>query len=292
MLTLRVSRSDIMALLMVLLVPMVLMGQVPAEESPWTVEPWPADNASVGLSPEGIDLSQYREFIREGPATDGFQAFNLSGSEPSVLLALGMAIPWSMYQPPGPGPQLWIGGGDSWAQYAALPQNGFLELIAFSSRGGQARLSRFTSSGSSGENYSLAAGYQKMTVHMAIPGRTLLLLEVDGQPGNAVIADVISADAGSEARRSLPEEVLKFSPENAVVKIVSEGVLGYDVYVDGVYNRNEGSDGAVDGTAILPVKGNKIHTIAVVLRGDFGTIPFRREFNREFKSGNLYTLRL
>jgi len=284
-LKLSVSYLAVLALLL-------MSGQGLTEESPWTVEPLTEDNASSGQALEGIDILPYREFIRDGPASEVFEGFDPSGSEPSLLVASGMAIPWGTYRPLVQGPQLWIEGMDSWAQHVALPQDGFLDLIAFSSREGQVVLSTFSSTGISRNSYSLAVGYQKMTVQMAVPGRSILLLDVDGQLSNAVVVDVIAARTEDQGVWSLPDEVLKFSPGNAVVKIVSESIKGYDVYVDGVYNRNEGGDGAVDGMAILPVKGNKIHTIAVSLRGEFGAHPFRREFNREFESGYLYILQI
>jgi hypothetical protein len=280
-------RQNLITLLVLVFLALSAQGQG------WVEQPWngtiqsfgdgQADQPKEAGSPE--DLSAFKEFFFNGTMSTEPSPWNISGNEPSFLMVGGQEIPYLDYSSGPRGHELWIKGVSRWAQHVKCPLGKSLQIIAFTPTGGTADLYRFsyTDQSMAHQQYQLDPGYYSMIFLAEEAGREILVLAVNDQPSNALIIDVLPGKvAASEVL-----DVSKGVPGMAKITIISEKLRGYDVYVDGVYRRNDGGDGLVDGIATFTVYGDRIHTIRINLRGlaDY-------TFAKEFKTGFAYTLPL
>ncbi len=186
------------------------------------------------------------------------------------------AMPYDQYQAYATytgGNSLWIQGSSSWTQYAKAPGGSALSLIVISSAGGQGVLYEINPDGKLNKNsFSFYPGYNQMDFYADSIGQHILFYAIDGLVSNSVVIDVTgyyqpsyqqplaSTYPGSQVQ--LPES--QPSPANAQVTIMSEGMHGYQVFVDGTFIGTEGSGGdALDGRFNFGVAGNRNHEIRV-----------------------------
>jgi hypothetical protein len=198
---------------------------------------------------------------------------------------------------------LWIRGENNWTQYVACPEDTGLELVAYAAEGGLAEVYQIRDQTVSSGRYNLSRGYSSMTFAAEETGRSILLFVVDNQPSSAVIVDVIAMppetgtvtsapDLNPEPQVSQPQQQPSYfvpAPEipspsygssgDTKVTIQSQGMRGYDVFVDEVYLGREGTGGdPLDGSFSFRVEGNQEHFIRV-FDGEFNypkQIYFRR----------------
>lgn len=249
------------------------------------------DSALNGTSAEDSDLSRYQEFFTNSSltASTAFERFNISGLEPDVLLVAGNPVPFS--QDRVTGNELWIRGNRTWTQYTVCPEGCSLSIVAFTSAGGEGQLYRILSSEERLVHtpISFDPGYHVMTFAADVPGRNILLFEVNGQPSSSVIIDVIPqrSPSGYEVTER-PADLSGI----AEVTVVSEWMTGFDVLYDGVFYRSDGGDGRADGIVTFSVPYEGPHTITVMKRVSIGNRPYRSDHALDIVSGNAYTIRV
>jgi hypothetical protein len=225
-----------------------------------------------GLDDRSVQYSQYIEYYissDEAPPEGTIRTFQLGGNEPVVLYLAGQSIPYADYQSTAiysGANSLWIEGDFSWTQYAVCPLGGWLRLITNSPLGGTADVYKITPSGRV-EKYSNWIGtYSTMSFHAEEIGRYFLFFVVNNQPSNLVIIEVGESWTPPPGLITPPSTPATPSPTSGdvTVTIKSEGMRGYEVYVDGVYVGKDGWGGdALDGKYVLKVTGNQWHTVRV-----------------------------
>ncbi len=186
------------------------------------------------------------------------------------------AMPYDQYQAYATytgGNSLWIQGSSSWTQYAKAPRGSALSLIVISSAGGQGVLYEINPDGKLNKNsFSFYPGYNQMDFYADSIGQHILFYTIDDLVSNSVVIDVtgyyqppyqqplLSTYPGSQVQP--PES--QPSPADAQVTIISEGMRGYQVFVDGTFIGTEGTGGdALDGRFIFGVAGDRNHEIRV-----------------------------
>jgi hypothetical protein len=215
--------------------------------------------------------------------------FNITTREPSAFQLGEREIPYSEYVAQARSSELWAQKNAIWTRYLLANQGDMLDLVMFTPAEGNADLYSisYVSSKIIHRSYHLSPGYYSLRPEAAEPGRTMMILAVNSQPGNALIIDV----APRPAEQAGPVKVTTSVLGKARVVIESDNVKGYDVFVDGVFFSSDAADGVVDGKASLDVAGDNIHTITVSQRDGQGNIINKREYTKEFKQNTSYTLR-
>ncbi len=186
------------------------------------------------------------------------------------------AVPYTKYQSTAVysgGNSLWILGSSSWSQYARVPQWSGLSLLAASTTGGKGYLYEITPNGKlSKESFSFFSGSSQIDFYADTIGQHVLLYIIGGQVSNAIVIDVINAGPSAYPTTSSypPAQIL---PTTAVappatgdtpVTIVSQGMRGYQVFLDGNYIGTEGTGGdALDGRFSFRVIGGRNHDVRV-----------------------------
>ncbi len=195
------------------------------------------------------------------------------------------AMPYSQYQTYATytgGNSLWIQGSSSWTQYAKVPQGSSLSLMATSSTGGNGNLYEIHPDGKLYKNaFNFYSGYNQIDFYADSVGQHILLFVIGGQVSNSVIIDVTSYNpppkwqpASSPAPYYPPTQILPPATAPAITlpstygdtpaTIVSQGMRGYQVFLDGTYIGTEGSGGdALDGKFSFKVVGNQNHDVRV-----------------------------
>lgn len=246
---------------------------------------------AFGSSADDSDLSRYQEFFVKGSltASTAFERFNISGFEPEALLTAGSPVPFS--QQCTMGNELWIRGNRTWTQYTICPEGSSLSIVAFAPTGGDGQLYRILSSEGSlaYTPISLGPGYYAMTFASDVPGRNILLFELNGHPSSSIIIDVVPqiAPTGGEVTE-VPDDLAGV----AEVTVISEWLTGFDVLCDGVFYRSDGGDGRADGIVSFTVPDEGPHTITVTKRVSIGNRPYRSDHALDIVSGNAYTIRV
>ncbi len=90
---------------------------------------------------------------------------------------------------------MWIQKGADWSQYAIVPANIGLQLIAFAPAGGQGDYYEIVQTGSlniASKRVNFYPGYNSMSFVTDKVGRHILLFVQNNQPSQTVIVDVIS----------------------------------------------------------------------------------------------------
>ena len=248
-------------------------------------------------TPSNVDVSQFSQYysMTQGSAPTTHIAapekFDISGKQPSMIYFgyQQQAVPYTQYQTYATytgGNSLWIQGATSWTQYAAVPQGSSLSLLAISSAGGNGDLYEIYPDGHSTiNNYNFYPGYNLINFYADDIGQHILLFIIDGQVSNAVVINVVLYTP-----LNVPESTLSYTPAstpqylpsnappypqgiylstgstpisttgNSQVTIVSQGMKGYHVFVDGNY---VGTESTGDGKFSFSVVGNQNHDIRV-----------------------------
>jgi hypothetical protein len=187
------------------------------------------------------------------------------------------AMPYSQYQSYATytgGNSLWIQSTSSWSQYAKVPQGSGLSLLATSSAGGNGYLYEINPDGKlSKESFYFFPGSSQIGFYADKIGQHVLLFIIGGQVSNAIVIDVTSyypptypqTPPSYPSTQILPPPIT--SPKttgDTPVTIVSQGMKGYQVFLDGNYIGRDGTSGdALDGKFSFHVVGDQNHNIRV-----------------------------
>ena len=244
-------------------------------------QPW------VGGNPPsyGASDSMYSQYfsIQAGSAPkthiEAPKKSDINGKTPNtVYFSYQMqAVPYAQYQTYATytgGNSLWIQGSTSWSQYAKVPQGSSLSLMATSSAGGNGNLYEINPDGKLYKNaFYFYPGYNQINFYADSIGQHILLFVINGQVSNSVVIDVISYYPPSN-----PQPVPAYPPAQTLppaatpsttygdtpVTIVSQGMRGYQVFLDGVLIGIEGTGGdPLDGRFSFSVVGNQNHDVRV-----------------------------
>ena len=185
-------------------------------------------------------------------------------------------VPYSQYQTYATytgGNSLWIRGATSWTQYAIVPQGSSLSLLATTSPGGNGYLYEINPNGILSKNsFNFFPGNSQIGFNAGEIGQHILLFVIGGQVSNSIVIDVTSYNppyqppvATYPPTQTLPP-VTTPSPTygDTPATIVSQGMRGYQVFLDGTLIGTEGTIGdALDGRFSFSVVGNQNHDIRV-----------------------------
>lgn len=221
-------------------------------------------------APPSTDAQVERYFLTEEPAALYYS------SGPS-----GQPVTYSTYQSTYRGANsLWIQGPTSWTQYAVCPFGAWLKLLAYTSTGGTSAFYEiYPSNELLYKSYPFYSGYNRLSFRADEVGRHILLFVVNNQPSNVVIVDVRSGIWPPWPPGPTPP-----SPGYSKVTVKSNWLKGYNVDVDGIYQRNDVSDGSLDGVCTFTVSGDQYHSIKI------SNVGYIRTYYRYFNSGYHYTL--
>ena len=176
------------------------------------------------------------------------------------------AVPYSQYKSYATytgGNSLWIQGSSSWSRYAEVPQGSDLSLLATTSTGGNGYLYEITPDGKlSKESFYFFPGSSQIGFYADTIGRHVLHFTIGSQESNAIVIDVTGyyppAQIHSPATTSLP------AAGDTPVTIQSQGMRGYQIFLDSNYIGTEGTGGDVlDGRFSFRVAGNRNHNVRV-----------------------------
>ncbi len=200
------------------------------------------------------------------------------------------AMPYSQYETYAAytgGNSLWIEGTSSWTQYAKVPQGSSLSLMATSSTGGDGNLYEIHPDGKLYKNtFHFYPGYNQIDFYADTIGQHILLFVINGQVSNSVVIDVVpytqtytppympfyispyqnpvSIQPYPEGTILPPDSDQITTTGDSTATIVSQGMRGYQVFLDGNYIGTEGTGGdPLDGKFSFRVVGNQNHDIRV-----------------------------
>ena len=232
-------------------------------------------------SDETFQYSQYVEYYSFGedemPDFD-LESFEIFGDTPSVLRIGGQSIAYADYKSQpfySDANTLWIEGETSWTQYAVCPQGSWLQLMAVTPSEGIAYFYEITPSNRVNLDQYSVSSYNRISFYAEERGRYFLFFVNEKGTSNLVTVDVgpwsASEDVPPEPTPSpvpTPEPAPAPAPTpttgDVKVTIKSEGMIGYDVYVDDVYVGKDGVGGdALDGIYNLRIVGDQWHTVKV-----------------------------
>lgn len=238
--------------------------------------------SSGTASDEAFQYSQYVEYYSSGEGTPldfDLQSFETFGDTPSILHmgSLGsQSIPYADYKSQplySDANTLWIEGETSWTQYAICPQGSWLRIIAVTPSDGIAYFYEITPSNRVNLNQYPLSSYNRMSFYAEESGRYFLFFVNEKGTSNLVTVDVgpwsTSEDVPPEptpSPTSAPAPTPAPTPTTGDVKVTvkSEGMTGYDVYVDDVYVGKDGiGSDVLDGVYNLRLIGDQWHTVKV-----------------------------
>jgi hypothetical protein len=183
------------------------------------------------------------------------------------------AIPFTQYKTYPTytgGNSLWIQGDTSWTQYAQVPQGSSLSLLATSLSGGSGYLYEISPNGMQLSNwFYFFPGSSQMSFNADTVGQHILNFIINGQVSNSVVIDVIPYTPSYQnpypQGTILPPDPIPMSiTGDSIATIVSQGMRGYQVFLDGNYIGTEGTGGdPLDGKFSFRVIGNQNHEIRV-----------------------------
>lgn len=205
--------------------------------------------------------------------------FNITQEMPSkVYYGAGHELSYSQYVSimPFETNDLWIRGAANWTRYFVASVGTKLRLIANVSGGGIASFYELIQTDQiilKNKTYSFYEGYNSMDFVADQVGKYMLYFVANNQPSNVVIVDV-TGPAPSTQRPTYPEtveaQISSTTPQTSAtigdttVIIQSQGMKGYQVYVDEVYIGTEGmGQDPLDGKFGFRVIGNQNHDISV-----------------------------
>jgi hypothetical protein len=191
------------------------------------------------------------------------------------------AVPYSQYKTYPTytgGNSLWIQGATSWTQYAQVPQGSSLSLLATSATGGNGYLYEINPSGTLSKNtFYFFPGYNQIDFYADSIGQHILLFAIDNQVSNPIVIDVVPYVPPYQYPTPIqPIDPYQYgtiyspisSPYpttgDSTVKIESQGMRGYQVFLDGNYIGTEGTGGdPLDGKFSFKVVGGQNHEVRV-----------------------------
>jgi len=202
----------------------------------------------------------------------------LKGAEPDTIYfgSTQKAVPYSQYQTYAlttGANSLWIQGATSWTQYAMVPLGSMLTMITVSPSGGQGYLYEVYPDGTLDKNGYYFYPYNQIGFYADQVGEHQLFFNIDGQPSNVIVIDVIPYQPP-------PSPVYSY----AIITVSSSWLRGYNVYVDGSIQATEGMTGEADGRVTINVEGDRYHNI--VIDGSGFTFSDYKYFN----AGYAYSL--
>jgi hypothetical protein len=242
------------------------------------------------LSPTSkVDVSQYSQYYSmpqgSAPTTHIIAPtkYDINGKQPSTIYFgyQQQAVTYSQYQTYATytgGNSLWIQGATSWTQYAAVPQGSSSSLLAISSTGGNGYLYEIYPDGHLVKNYFyFYPGYNLINFYADAVGQHILLFAIDYSISNAVAINVVSytppyTPSYTPLYQSPYPHGIYLSPGSTPISttgdsqatIVSQGMRGYQVFLDGNYIGTEGTGGdPLDGRFSFRVVGNQNHEVRV-----------------------------
>ena len=239
--------------------------------------------------------SQYAQYFHmdsgatsSGGQVTGAVSYDITGQEPSTLYVGGQlqkAVSYSQMQPYETftgGNTLWIQGIGSWTQYVQVPQGARLSLIASTPSGGNADFYEIYPDGIRLDKKSYYfSTYNRIGFYADDPGQHVLMFVNNNQASNSIIIDVAQYYPGP----IYPGPVYPGTGAgNAKINIISNSLMGYDVYVDDVYQFTEGDGGVLDGRSSFVVTGDTTHKISIRKGG------YRYTQSKYFSSGREYTV--
>jgi hypothetical protein len=264
--------------------------------------PWYSSSGSSFYS-QGYSentFSAFREYYTTSgaPVVGGIIStpikFDIAQKTPTMIYyGVGQALPYSQYVSAVPSKtnDLWIKGATSWSQYVVSPVGTWLQLIANAPVGGSAGFYEIVQTGTAVTKYStyqFNQGYNTMNFKADQVGRHMLYFVVNNQPSNVVIVDVFAqappaqytpSDYGQTNSLSTQYQtyatttttpIASMPPQTPTVNgdtpvtIQSQGMRGYQVFLDGNYIGTEGTGGdPLDGKFSFLVVGNQNHDIRV-----------------------------
>jgi hypothetical protein len=232
-----------------------------------------------------ITFSPFREYyITSGtPVVGGIIStpaqFDITQKMPfEIYYGTGQALPYSQYVSTVPtrNNELWIQGATNWTQYVVSPVGTGLQLVAYAPVEGPTGFYEIVQTDTNTlryKTYQFYSGYNTMNFVADQVGRHMLYFVVNNQPSNVVVVDVFAqAEPGSMVPLTSPAVPYggqmpagsSYTPGLASgdvsVTIMSNGMRGYDVYLDEVYIGKETSG---DGSFSFSVQGNMYHDIRV-----------------------------
>lgn len=244
-----------------------------------------SSNATFAKYAQYFTLSQGKSVGQNRSMNNRIDASITDGTKatfPSTLyFGIGMqAVPYSQYKTYAPitgGNTLWIQGAASWTQYAQVPQGSSLSLLASSSSGGNGYIYEIDPNGILTKNaFTFFAGNSQFPIDVNAVGEYILLFIINGQASNAVVIDVVPyTPPYSQSQMPLydnqypqgtvlmPSATSTSIAGDSAVTVVSTGMRGYQVFVDGRYIGSDGSGDPLDGTFSFQVAGNQNHEIRV-----------------------------
>jgi hypothetical protein len=181
--------------------------------------------------------------------------------------------------------ELWVQGATNWTQYVVSPVGTWLQLVANAPVGGPGGFYEIVQTDTNTvkyNTYQFNQGYNTMNFNADQVGRHMLYFVVNNQPSNVVIVDVFAQapPAYGQTNSPLPQyqtfasttvtpiasmpQQTPTSYGDTPVTIQSQGMKGYQVYLDENYIGREGTGGdPVDGKFSFSVVGNQNHDIRV-----------------------------
>jgi hypothetical protein len=191
------------------------------------------------------------------------------------------AMPYTQYQTYATytgGNSLWIQGATSWTQYAKVPQGSGLSLLATSSTGGNGYLYEINPAGTLAKNlFNFFPGDNQIDFFADTVGQHILLFVIGGQVSNSIVIDVVPYTQPYQYSTPIPSPqpyppgtILPPTSDpipttgDSTATVVSQGMRGYQVFVDGNYIGTEGTGGdPLDGKFSFRVVGNQNHEVRV-----------------------------
>jgi len=214
--------------------------------------------------------------------------FDIAQKMPSeIYYGTGQALPYNQYVSTVPSGtnELWVQGATNWTQYVVSPVGTWLQLVANAPVGGPGGFYEIVQTDTNTvkyNTYQFNQGYNTMNFNADQVGRHMLYFVVNNQPSNVVIVDVFAQAPPAYGQSNSPMPQYQTFASNTVtpiasmpqqtptgygdtpVTIQSQGMKGYQVYLDENYIGTEGTGGdPVDGRFSFSVVGNQNHDIRV-----------------------------
>ena len=269
-----------------------IAGMVRWLDMPETSFPW--YSSDVSFYRQAVPVTTFMPFweyyaVIGTPIVGGIVSnpakFDIAQETPySVFYGAGQGLPYSQYASlvPAKANDLWFQGAMNWTQYLVCPVGTVLHLVAHVPVGGTGGFYEIIQNNTTSlkyKTYQFYQGYNTMDYATDQIGRHMLYFVVDNQPSNVVVADVFSQDSSAEdltyaetttlpapymlPQTSMPLQVADFGGDTPV-SIQSQGMRGYQVFLDGNYIGTEGAGGDVlDGVIDFQVAGGTSHNIRV-----------------------------
>jgi hypothetical protein len=220
---------------------------------------------SFSSSVEGGQVSSAETYV-----TTGGPSYVYTGSDRKK-------VPYSdlqYYNYYGQGNFLWIEGDDSWTDYAKVPEDSFLDLVAIAPSGGNAYLYEVYPNGEIKVSTITLFPYSRIKFYADTPGKHTLYFVMNNAQSNVVVIDVQTTSPFGG-----------FGYDWARVNLSSDW-KGYNIYIDDVFALTEGTGGVPDGKASFPVRGNEVHKISISQGGQM------RSTEQYFETGQQYNINL